>query len=286
MGHQQGSTLMRTARHRPAGRLIAALAGALIGFSVASEGRAFGQPEPAQPVRSKKPVRRPVIDLEKAASEVRSGQVVPEAEVTREPTPPPPVAPPPMRPIAEAAPAPAPKKSLPPAAAAAAPKAADPGAADVADLPPSAAGEPVKVVVLSAYAGESDASPQAQWRPMVGADASWRTVEVGGRAEDRIEIRTGLTGSVRIEVDGVITVQVDRLSRVRVERRARSDTSELSVELVRGRVEVQPTKTDDLRQGVEPVRIRTPDAALLRRTGVAVTYDAFKGTREAALPVR
>lgn len=289
---------MNTASHSRAVGLIGVLAAVLIGSSVVSDRAVagLGPPEPVQPLRNKKPLRKPVIDLEKASMEIRPGQVVPDAEVTREPaareqppTAPPAPALPPKPATAErspsnaAIPGPAPKAPAPVADDGARP--VEPAAADAADLPPSAAGEPVKVVVLSAYTGDGDGSRQAQWRSMGGADASWRPVEVGSRTEERLEIRTGLTGTVRIEVDGVITVQVDRLSRVRVERRARSDASELSVELVRGRVEVQPIKTDDLRQG-EPVRIRTQDAVLLRRTAVAVTYDAFKGTRESALPVR
>lgn len=146
----------------------------------------------------------------------------------------------------------------------------------------SSAGQPVRIVVLAAAGTMGDAT-QAQWRAIGSQDTTWRGMEAGGRTEERVEIRTGLSGSVKIEIDGGSTLAIDRLSRVRVERRARADVSEISVELIRGRVELQPVKTDDLGLALEPIRIRTPDAVLLRRSAVAVTYDAFKGTRETPL---
>lgn len=271
-----------TVRAGGAARLaVALLAGAV---TLADPPVCAAQSEPA-PVRpSKRVVRRPVIDLEKSATQVRPGQVIPAGEPAEEATPP--AAPPASAatpPVSAAAPTTVPSLAPSPSPTSRPPQ----PATDAREPAPAEAvgAEPVKVVVLSAQGGEGE-GPQAQWRVTDGLDGAWRPMETGARTEERVEIRTGLSGVVRVELDSAVVITIDRLSRVRLERRARADASELSVELIRGRIEVRPTRTDELGQGVEPVRIRTPDAALLRRTAVSVTYDAFKGTRESMAVAR
>jgi hypothetical protein len=277
---------MRTTSTGTAGgaaRLAAALLAGAVALGDPPVCAAQSEPAPVRP--SKRVVRRPVIDLEKSATQVRPGQVIPAGEPAEEapaPAAPPASATPPLVPAAAPSTVPslAPSPSPTPRPPQPATDAREPAAAEA-----GAGAEPVKVVVLSAHGGEGE-GPQAQWRVIDGLDGAWRPMETGARTEERVEIRTGLTGLVRVELDSAVVVTIDRLSRVRLERRARADASELSVELIRGRIEVRPTRTDELGQGVEPVRIRTPDAALLRRTAVSVTYDAFKGTRESMAAAR
>jgi hypothetical protein len=290
------------------GRIAAVLLAGVAALAEPTVCAAQSEPAPVRP--GKRVIRRPVIDLERSAVQVRPGQVVPVGEPAEDPVLTVP------EPGAAARLTPTSPSSLSKPSVAAAGEGGAPGsqqrqtaptgptggtpaplagpvpprppvtAADARESAPADAGvEPVKVVVLSAQSGDGE-GPQAQWRVIDGLDSAWRPMETGARTEERVEIRTGLSGAVRIEIDSAVVVTIDRLSRVRLERRARADASELSVELIRGRIEVRPTRTDELGQGVEPVRIRTPDAALLRRTAVSVTYDAFKGTRESMAAAR
>ncbi|MBX3358245.1 MAG: hypothetical protein KF745_07440 [Phycisphaeraceae bacterium] len=265
------------------------------------------------PIKNKRPVRRAVIDLEKMALENRPGQVVPEdvfppvevvkegaaptaalaaagttgGEVTTWPSRSTPAQPPSERPAS-----PSDSTLVVPQAGSSSPapsqldqaRGAEPSLEEQS-IPPAANGEPIGVIVLAAKGADS-IRPQVQWRPIGGDEASWRPAGTGARAEERIEVRTGLDGSVTLEIDGLFAVQIDRLTRLRIERRRRDDVSELSIELIRGRAEVRPIKVDQTGLAVEPVRIRTPDATLLRRSAVGVTFDAFKGTRETPLSQR
>ncbi len=236
------------------------------------------------PVRVKRPVRRPVIDLERQARKPRPGQIVPgEPAPTEAPAPATTQVP---EPSAPAAPAPGAQEP-----------AEEPATMSMMSIPAPApavlglaSGEPVSVVVREVGGPAS----QAEWRLAArGEDEGpWQALTAEAARRGVLEIRTGMAGSAVLEIDGRTTLRVGRLSRLRVQRMgggapgaggAPATPGELLIQLDRGKVEVEPRAVDQLGLAVVPVRIVTPAATLMRRVPVEVTHDAFYGTRETML---
>jgi|GEM_PF-2259996 len=276
----RATTMLKSDRRPKWALLTVAAACALL---AAPAPLALAQSGDGTPVRVKRPVRRPVIDLERKARQPRPGQIVPG-----EPAP-------------AQTPAPAATPIPEPAAPAARNPADDP--ATMSMMPPSvqapapapaalrlASGEPVNAVVRTV----GGPAAQSEWR-LAGRsedDEPWQPLTAEATRQGVLEVRTGMSGSVELEIDGRTTLRIGRLSRVRVQRvgggvpdagGASAEPGELLVQLERGKVEIEPRAVDELGLAVVPVRIVTPAAILARRVPVEVTHDAFYGTRETML---
>lgn len=252
-------------------RLVAALAlasVALAGFAPAAHAQSGSG---ATPPRNKRPVRRPVIDLERAARQPRPGQILPEEELPAPPTQP------------EVQPAPEPAGTPPPRAAEPAEAPASP--ATPPTTPPPANTEPTLGPVAANVIEVSGPASQVQWR-LADAEASgdeWEPIAAGATRSGRLEVRTGLSGAVTLTIDDQAALRFGRLSRAKVERRVVEGRPELVVRLSRGRVVVEPQEVDALGLAKTPVRIVTPAGTAVRRVAVEVVYDAMNGMRETVL---
>lgn len=233
------------------------------------------QSDPPIP-RNKRPVRRPVIDLEEMAKRPRPGQIVPGEPASTDP------AAPESEPAAQPTSAPAPTPPAPPSPATS--TASTPAATPSTTVPVAAQdpADPVHASVLE-VAGPPT---QVQWRAVtapVDEEAEWGTIEAGASLDGRIELRTGLAGVVALDVDNQTALRFGRLSRARLERRITSGRSEIVVHLLRGRVVVEPRALDAAGLAATPVRIVTPAGTAVRRVAVEIAYDAMSGMRETVL---
>jgi hypothetical protein len=260
----------------------------------------FADHQPA----TRKPVKKPPIDLQDDAKKPRPGQVLPtgspasESPATTPPPPPTPTPAPAPAQVPENAPAAKPTPSPTPTTA---PAESMPAATKASSarkpLPPPHAegGVPSRVDGVASdlrYVALDKVKAQAtevmgpgefvQWRAVDdgrGRPGDWQTLQPGDPINDRMEIRTGLGARVSLKVGDSASVVVHRLSRLRLEEKIRSDGgSQLGVTIYRGMVEAAAPENEAAGQTGSAIFVRTPDQVFPLRTRALFEYDAFRGT--------